>query len=187
MEEDAVPTPDDQVVSVATLRQVAASPVPVTSRMVHWITTAELEEVPDVSALITEALDGVTRLSEAVSAEALQSVPREALERACRRGGLSGYLFGRVLLGTQERRLPWPPSQSVERPFDSVGDMELFFDLPPQWAEITIEAIRGAVKGSGFTDPEPDEPLGSAAALAFDQAMAIALIEHDLCLGRLPG
>ncbi|MEA3217289.1 MAG: hypothetical protein QOJ19_3445, partial [Acidimicrobiia bacterium] len=53
MEEDAVPTPDDQVVSVATLRQVAASPVPVTSRMVHWITTAELEEVPEVSALIT--------------------------------------------------------------------------------------------------------------------------------------
>jgi hypothetical protein len=179
--------PDEHVVSTATLEELALSPVPLTARTVDWISRAELAAVPEVDELTAASLDGLSRLSDTPSEDALGPVPRDAVARSCRRGALSGYLFGRVLLGTHEREVHWSSPAAPADVFAPIGEMELFFDLPPLWAEVTIEAIQRAVNAAGYDDPEPDEPIGSSTALAFDQAMAIALIEHDRWRGRVPG
>lgn len=180
------PEPDEKFVSALTLAQLASSPVPVTARVVNWITTAELDAVPDVDPFTAEWLYRLGQLSEDLSVEALSSVPREVVANACRRGGLSGYLFCRVLLGTHDRPVGSFPSHPMDM-YAPVADMDLSFEMPRLWAEVTIDAIAQVVKGCAYADPEPDEPIGSSAALAFDQAMAIALIEHDRWLGRVPG
>jgi hypothetical protein len=187
MDERVGRVPDEHVVSAATLEELASSPVPLTARMVGWITTADLAAVPEVEPLTALSLEGLTRLSDSPSEDALGSVPRDVVASTCRQAAVSGYLLGRVLLGTHDRPVGLPAPQRSDDLFAPIGAMELSFEFPRLWAEVTIDAINHAVEGSGFADPEPDEPIGSTTALAFDQAVAIALIEHDRWRGRTPG
>ncbi len=176
--------PDEHVVSASTLDELADSMVPLTARQVDWILRSELSAVPEVDDRTATTLQALGSISDTPSDGALAGIPRSVVADLCRRSGRAGYLLTRVLLGTHEQAVRWPAGDDA---FARIGDMELLFGFPRLWGEVTIDAIGGIVDGSGYDDPSPDEPLGYATAMAFDQAVAVALIEHDRALGRTPG
>ena len=98
----------------------------------------------------------------------------------------AGYVLARVLLGTHYLPVHWSPADEDNDPFEPVGRMDLNLSYPEAWSDFTIDLIDSVVLAAGHEDPERSDPIGSAAAMAFDHGVAIALIEHDRSLGRFP-
>jgi hypothetical protein len=178
--------PDEDVVSVATLDELADSAAPLTTTLFAFIRGRGLDDLPTMNESTVAAVSALHHDGDLPAEAALGAVPREVVADACARAGLTGYRFARVLLRTEERDVRWPAGDG-EDPYEPVGRMALGFGYPRRWGEWSIDTLRTLVASTGYDDPSPEEPIGSSASVAFDHAVAIALVEHDRWLGRTPG
>jgi hypothetical protein len=89
---------------------------------------------------------------------------------------LGGYAAGRLLVGSADRRVSWRADSDLDELyalFDETENMDLA-QLPMPAGEPAF--LQDLVAAAGW--PE-DENLLSLGAMAFDSALARALLEHD--------
>lgn len=123
----------------------------------------------------------VAYLREQVAGWSTASDPPTTTERIAERSVadgavLGGYVAGRLLLGSGDRLTSWPADSDVEGLYallDETENVDLA-QLPMPAGEPTF--LQDLVADAG--SPE-DENLLSLGAMAFDSALACALIEHD--------
>jgi len=105
---------------------------------------------------------------------------RAAIGLVTARAAYAGYVLGRVLLGTLERKLHWSEDTEAgaQYLYDTVNRMEiveLALSANPALVEASFEYLRELAGGVA----EEHDDIENYGIMAFDTALAFALVEHD--------
>ncbi len=141
---------------------------------------------PAVVQLLEEAANGWAE----GPADANVSGPGREVERhVSTQATRTGYLIGRMILKTVDKSLRW--SADVDEGAEAIDDLlqQIDFTTVASLAgeslnDLTISLADEWTAEHGLS-AENDE-IGNVVFLAFDNALTLALVEHDIVLGRTP-
>lgn len=105
---------------------------------------------------------------------------RAAIGLVTARAAYAGYVLGRVLLGTLERKLQWSKDTEAgaQHLYDTVSRMEiveLALAANPALVDASSEYLQELAEDAA----EQHDDIENYGMMAFDTALAFALVEHD--------